>query len=200
MRPLIGSANHIRRISRASWARCLAVARNEMTLEEAQEETLDEQLSESGPLVGHHLASWILGVPVDKRLSARPGYPEPVVCLGKTNWLWLLSDIRAYGAGKRVFRHSRGHLQRTYMDSTELAEWFEISPASLQQRINNEGEARGRIPPRAGRAGKRLYWERPQVERWLQQHPSVIGRKGTGPGRRARKAVLEISGSAPAAN
>jgi hypothetical protein len=201
MRPVIGSAHHIRRISRASWARCLAVARNEMTLEEAQEETLDEQLSESGPLVGHHLASWILGVPVDKRLSARPGYPEPVVCLGKSNWLWLLSDVRAYGAGKRVFRHSRGHLQRTYMDSTELAERFEINCGSLQQRINAEGDARGTIPPRTGRAGKRLYWERPQVERWLEEHPSAIGRKGTGPRRRrAPKAVFEISGSPPAVN
>jgi hypothetical protein len=201
MRRVIGSAHHIRKMSRASWGRCLAVARNEMTLEEAQKQTVDEQLSESGPLVGLHLASWILGTSADKRVTSRPGYPEPVVCLGKSNWLWLLSDIRAYGAGKRDFRHSRGHLQRTYMDSTELAEWFEINYASLQQRINADGEARGIVPPRMGRAGKRLYWERAQVERWLQQHPSVIGRKGTGPlGRPAPKAVLEISESAPTAN
>jgi hypothetical protein len=42
----------IRRVLGTGWERCLAVARDEMTLEEAQALTLAELLSEAGPLVG----------------------------------------------------------------------------------------------------------------------------------------------------
>lgn len=45
----------IRMALRASWESCLAVARNEKTLAAAQAQTLEEHLSETGPLVGQVL-------------------------------------------------------------------------------------------------------------------------------------------------
>ena len=56
---VIERGDSIRSVLRTGWERCLAVAREEMTLEEAQALTLAENLSEAGPLVGHHLAELV---------------------------------------------------------------------------------------------------------------------------------------------
>ena len=179
---VVERADHIRSVCRASWSRCLAVARNEMTLEEAQEQTLGDYLSETGLLVGHHLASWVLGRSPHARHAERPGYPAPVVCLGGTNWLWLLSDIKAYGNGKRDFTHAKGSAQHAYLDTTETAALLEISFKALQGLVST---AQGRndwsrVPAPAGKAGKWLYWERPIVERWQARHPEAVGSKPGG--------------------
>ena len=187
---VVESANHIRTISRAGWLRCLAVARNEMTLEEAQEQALGDYLSESGPLVGQHLASWVLGLSPHSRHAKRAGYPEPVVCLNQTNWLWLLSDIRAYGNGKRDFTHAKGSAQHTYLDSSEMAALLKIRVDVLRARTFS-AQSRSdwsRVPRQAGNVGKGLYWERATVERWLAEHPEAIGPK---PGRHRKRSRAE---------
>ncbi len=190
---LVEDPDYIRGVSRTTWDNCLAVARDEKTLEEAQQQTLTTYLSESGPLVGHWLASWVLGVSGHKYgHGLPPGYPEPVVCLGKTNWLWLLSDIRAYGEGRRDFTHARGHLQHSYVDSDEIAEKLNVSLGTLNSRLVKAArKGWDKVPPPAGRAGKRLYWERAVVERWFQEHPNA--RRGAGSrGRPRNPRVSEI--------
>jgi hypothetical protein len=178
-RRIVENSDHIRRVTRASWLHCLAVARDEMTLEEAQEKTLTSLLAESGPLIGHHLASWLLGLSPDSRHATRPGYPEPVVCLDRKNWLWRVSDIRAFGKGKRRFTHKKGALQGVYMDSDEVAARLGISIQALSGRsfLAQREQAWKLSPQPTGRAGKRLYWERAAFERWLTSHPDAIGRK-----------------------
>jgi hypothetical protein len=176
-RRVVESPDHIRKVTRASWLHCLAIARNDMTLNEAQEKTLKGLLAESGPLIGHHHASWLLGLSPDSRHAKRAGYPEPVVCLDKKNWLWRISDIRAYGKGKRRFTHEKGALQDAYMDSEEVASRLEIKISILTARrlLTKRGQTRKRAPLPTGRAGKRLYWERAAFERWLTSHPEAVG-------------------------
>lgn len=178
---VVERADHIRAVSRAGWLRCLAVARNEITLEEAQERTLGDYLSESGPLVGHHLASWVLGRSPHARHAQSAGYPEPVVCLNQTNWLWLLSDIRAYGQGKRDFTHAKGSAQHAYLDSSEIATLLGIR-GNVRDRVLRAQRRNdwSRVPTPAGRVGKGLYWERVPVERWLAEYPEAIGLKPGG--------------------
>lgn len=196
---VIERGDSIRRALGAGWERCLAVVREEMTLEEAQALTLSEQLSEAGLLVGQHLASWYLGLSPNARHATRPGYPQPVVCLGKTNWLWLLTDIEAFKRGKRDFAHERGALQGSYIDSGDLAALLHLTPMSLQSRLFKEESAKTKtwekLPKPTGRAGKGLYWDCAYAQRWLDEHPyAVYGRKGLRPRqKRLQSAVSKIS-------
>ena len=196
---VIELGDSIRRVLGAGWERCLAVARDEMTLEEAQALTLAEQLSEAGPLVGHHLASWYLGLTPNGRHATRPGYPQPVVCLGKTNWLWLLADIEAFKKGKRAFSHERGALQDAYIDAHDLAALLHLTTTHLKTRLDREERAQTKtwekLPKPTGRAGKGLYWDRAYAQRWLDEHPyAVKGRKGLR--KRHQSAVSKISAAA----
>lgn len=198
-RRVIERGDSIRAVLRTGWERCLAVARDEMTLEEAQAMTLSENLSEAGPLVGQHLASWYLGLSPNARHATRPGYPQPVVCLGKTNWLWLLTDIEAFKRGKRDFAHERGALQDTYIDAHDLAALLHLSTTHLKGRLSREDGATTktweRLPKPTGRAGKGLYWDRAYAQRWLDEHPyAVKGRKGLR--KRHQSAVSKISAAA----
>jgi hypothetical protein len=199
---VIELGDSIRTVLRTGWERCLAVARDEMTLEEAQALTLSEQLSEAGPLVGHHLASWYLGLSPHGRHAKRPGYPQPVVCLGTTNWLWLLTDIEAFKRGKRDFAHEQGALQDTYIDAHDLAALLHLGTTRLKGRLEREDGATTktweRLPKPTGRAGKGLFWDRAYAQRWLDEHPyAVKGRKGLRPRQSGgHSAVSKISGSA----
>lgn len=195
---VVEGADHIRSVMRTGWERCLAVARDEVTLEEARELALAEQLSEAGPLIGHHLASWYLSLSPHARHAKRAGYPQPVVCLAKTNWLWLLADIEAYKRGKRAFAHERGALQDGYIDSHGLGALLDLSSASIKTRLSQEEEKMKtweRVPKPTGRAGKGLYWERAYAQRWLDEHPyAVRGFKSLR--KRRQSAVSKISGAA----
>jgi hypothetical protein len=197
---VIEMGDSIRSVLRTGWERCLAVARGELTLEEAQALTLAENLSEAGPLVGHHLASWYLGLSPHSRHATRPGYPQPVVCLAKTNWLWLFADIEAFKAGKREFSHERGALQDAYIDAHDMAALLDLTTTQLKTRIDKElvVKAWERAPKPTGRAGKGLYWERAYAQRWLDEHPyAVKGRKSLRPRqKRPQSAVSKISAAA----
>ncbi|MGH2852647.1 MAG: hypothetical protein ACRDLF_00425 [Solirubrobacteraceae bacterium] len=198
-RRVVERGDSIRAVLRTGWERCLAVARGEMTLEEAQAMTLSENLSEAGPLVGQHLASWYLGLSPSGRHATRPGYPQPVVCLGKTNWLWLLADIEAFKKGKRGFAHQRGALQDAYIDAHDLAALLHLTTPQLKARLDREGSAKTktweRLPKPTGRAGKGLYWDRAYAQRWLDEYPyAVKGRKSLR--KRHQSAVSKISAAA----
>jgi hypothetical protein len=102
---LLESANGIRVAFRTSWEGALEVARGTKTLEEARADALALRLAAAGPLVGAQLASWMLGVDRCGVYATRSDYPQPVVQMFGSNWLWRRSDIEAYGAGRRVFNH-----------------------------------------------------------------------------------------------
>jgi hypothetical protein len=179
---------HISTMLGLGWERILQVAGGGKELAQAQREELTATLSEAGPLVGHRLASQILGLSPHARHAKQPSYPQPVVCLGASNWLWLRSDIEGYAAGRRDFTHERDALQGQYLDSRQLGQLLGgISGEAVRSRL--AAELWERVPRPAGKAGKHHYWSRADVERWLAERPRQLGRL---PGRR-EKAVSEVS-------
>jgi hypothetical protein len=142
----------------------------------------------------------MLGLPPDNRASTRTGYPAPVFCLRRKNWLWRLSDIRAYGDGKHEFRHARGHLQDVYMETYELAEWLNLRMGALQTRLTKAHAADDwdNVPRPAGKAAQARYWKRAAVERWLEEHP--FAKKGSKADRRASGATGKTSRAEPIAS
>jgi hypothetical protein len=162
---VLAAADGIRVSLATTWEGALAVARGEKTLEEARQEALTARLAAAGPLVGAQLAGWILGLTRGGAHTTRPDYPQPVVCLFGSNWLWLRSDIEAYGQGHRRFTHPRGALQGEYLDSREIAERLGITLNAVRKRVDLAQWER--VPRPAGKAGKQLYWSRPEGERWF---------------------------------
>ena len=168
---VVETGPHITATLGIGWEDVVEVAAGRKELERAQAEALSQALSDAGPLVGHQLASRMLGRSPDARHALKDGYPEPVVRIGKS-WLWLHSDIEGWKAG-RVFTHQRGLMQDQYVDVDELAQRLGISPASLRSRVY--AELWDRVPRPAGRAGKSLYWARSEVERWFREAPRHVG-------------------------
>jgi predicted DNA-binding transcriptional regulator AlpA len=168
----IETGPHISGTLGLGWEEVIEVAAGRKPLDQAQVEALSQALSEPGPLVGHQLASRMLGRSPDGRHAKKPGYPPPVVRLGKS-WLWLRSDIEGWKAGRRDFTHERGVLQDRYLNADELAERLGISAPSLRERVY--AELWDRAPRPAGRAGKSLYWDITEVERWFREAPRHIG-------------------------
>jgi hypothetical protein len=166
---VLATANGIRVSLGTTWEGALAVAGGAKTLADAQQEALTARLAAAGPLVGAQLAGWMLGRQRTGAHTTRPDYPQPVVCMFGSNWLWLRSDIEAYGQGHRHFTHQRGALQREYVDSRELAERLGITLNNVRTRAQHAQWER--IPRPAGKAGMQLYWSRPEVERWFNAPP-----------------------------
>ena len=73
-------ARGLRVTLRTSWYRILAVARGDMTLEQAQQARLQELLAESGDYVGLTLAGWMLGMSAStvNKYRSRTGFPPHV--------------------------------------------------------------------------------------------------------------------------
>lgn len=174
-RRVIEQPNHIYGILRTNWRRCLAVARNELTLEQARALTLSDGLTESGPLIGHYLASWFLGLSPYSGHAEQPGYPQPVVCFDGHNWYWLRSHIEEFKANKRDFGHKKGALEDTYVEIRALATLLNAPEPLIRSRVIH-GRKRGRwihVPAPTGKAGRYLYWERARVHEWQLEQPAT---------------------------
>jgi predicted DNA-binding transcriptional regulator AlpA len=182
------NSGHISSMLAVGWDLVLEVAGGRKELKQAQREALSSALSEAGPLVGHRLASQMLGLSPHARHAKQPDYPQPVVRLGQTNSLWLRSDIEGYAAGRRDFTHEPGALQDQYLDGHQLGKLLGgISGNAVTSRVQHE--LWDRVPRQAGKAGKHYYWSHAEVERWLREAPRQLGPM---PGPR-RKAVSEVS-------
>jgi hypothetical protein len=172
---VVEDANHIHSVLRVGWERCLEVARDETTLKRAQALTLSEYMTETGPLISHHLASWYLGLSPYSRHAGRPGYPAPVIRVHETNWLWLRAHIEEFKAGKRDFTHEPGALEGTYLDSPALVKLINLNPKDLHAFLRRGYSTNrwDRLPAPTGRAGRYLYWDRAYVTNWqrLQTQP-----------------------------
>lgn len=155
------------------WDLVLEVAAGRKELGQAQAQSLAAALAKAGPLVGHRLASRILGISSFSNASKRPGYPNPVVYLGSNSRLWLRAHIEAYAAGRRDFTHASGALAGQYLNSDQLGEEFlGIYDDAVRARVNRQ--TWDIVPHPAGMSGKHLYWSRKEVERWQREHPGVV--------------------------
>lgn len=192
VKPVYAQAGQIHMILRVSWSDCLAVARNEKSLEETQKQYLAELLDEAGPLVGFVLAAWYLAIsPHGHGGRVPPGFPQPVVRFGKHNWVWRFTDIKAYKRGKRNFTRERGELQEDYVTSRDLAGLLGVHRDTIRSRLHRHLKEPDILPPPAGRAGRHLYWERAQVNRWMETH--TLSEHKIQRGRRRRSRVKDES-------
>lgn len=171
---VIETGSHISGLLQVGWEDVIDIAEGKRELAEVQVQALSSALADAGPLIGHHLASWLLGRSVNGRHRHKRGYPAPVAQLGKSSCLWLRTDIEAWKAGRRDFTHEPGVLQHEYLGREELAERLQITLVTLRQRV--QAELWKRTPQPAGRAGKSLYWSRAEVERWFAAEPRRLGR------------------------
>jgi predicted DNA-binding transcriptional regulator AlpA len=153
----------------------MAVAVGDKDTEQARKESLSAALSEAGPLVGHTLASQMLGLSRHARHAKQATFPKPVFRSAKGNPMWLRSDIEGYAAGRRDFTHAEGVLQDQYLDGHQLgAEVLGLaSIGAVRQRV--QAEAWEIVPRPAGKAGSHYYWSRADVERWLREKPQRLG-------------------------
>jgi hypothetical protein len=156
-RRLIESPSTLRDHLWVSWPYAVAVAKGDMSLEDAQKKYVDEQVEIAGPLVCLEIAAFLMGLPTGDTNIDRPGYPKCAALIGRKTH-WLLSDIRAYQSGTREFRHGTGTFQRSYMDAPEVARTL--------------GMPRYRLSALLAKANG-SYWEAPRpadVGRWMKAH------------------------------
>jgi predicted DNA-binding transcriptional regulator AlpA len=159
------NSNNLCRVLGTSWEGALRVARGETRLEHEQQESLAAKLAATGPLVGTDLAARMLGVNRND-LVKLPDHPQPVAVLGSKP-LWLRSEIEAYKAGKRVFRHERGSQQGDWVDTSGLAERLGVAQRSVARWVENSRWHK--VPRPAGMTADRRYWRRREVDQWLRE-------------------------------
>jgi hypothetical protein len=82
---VLETGSHIASLLQVGWEDVIDIAEGKSELAEVQAEALSRALAQAGPLIGHHLASWLLGRSVNGRHRHKRGYPAPVVQLGKKN-------------------------------------------------------------------------------------------------------------------
>lgn len=150
---------------RLSWPFAVAVAAEEMTLDEARERYLNELINGSGPLVGWEAVAHLLELPKRWKGATPPGRPNPVTLLHRKPH-WLLADVRAYENGQRVFEPAR-HLEGRFMTAEEVGSVLDLNYEQTRARLRRPNPSLRYSPPPAGRSGRHNYWERETVERWV---------------------------------
>lgn len=150
---------------RLAWPYAVAVAAEEMTLDEARGRYLNELINGSGPLVGWEAVAHLLELPKRWRGATPPGCPNPVTFLHRKPH-WLLADVRAYENGQRVFEPAR-HLEGRFMTAEEVGSVLDLNYEQTRARLRRPNPSLRYSPPPAGRSGRHNYWERETVERWV---------------------------------
>jgi hypothetical protein len=165
-------ADGMRMTLRTSWDRVLAVARGELTLEDAQQQRLDEVLAECGDYIGITVAGWLLGMsgPVANKYRRTTGFP-PHAARVDGDTLWRRADIEtyrdhtdAYRTGERKWEHEAGWLDHELIGTDHIQALTGLPRDQVRSRVY-EGRW-DRVPKPAGKAARRMYWLRSDVEAW----------------------------------
>lgn len=166
---LVLDADGMRATLRTSWDRVLAVARGESTLEEAQQQRLDELLAESGDYVGLTAAGWLLGISAGHayKHTHKTSFP-PYAARVNGDRLWRVADIKAYRDGQRDWNHAAGCLDHELVGSDHVEALTGLPRDQVRSRVYDERW--DRVPKPAGKAARRLYWLRGEVEQWERKH------------------------------
>jgi predicted DNA-binding transcriptional regulator AlpA len=151
---------------RVSFRDVLRVARGEVALADCPKKAGGDHTKEHGPLASRQ---WIAG---EYGLSAHqaanvprhPDFPKPVVLFSGRR-AWLRDDVRAYFEGRRVPKRTEFELQDQYLGLAELAALMGKPPSRLKSQTMKR-------PPQAGLVSRTRYWERREVERWMQGAPA----------------------------
>jgi hypothetical protein len=156
-----------------SWAEAVALAAGEKALGEAQRDTKEARLRESGPVMTRTTVNEALGTGGQ---ALEECFPNPVARL-EGQALWRTDDVIAYMEGKRGFTHPEEAERGEYVDADTVAWRLGIGGERLHRLLKDAPtEARtrdARIPVPAGtlqlgRGKKRLYWRRADVEEMVE--------------------------------
>jgi hypothetical protein len=153
---------------RTTWNRILAVARGEMTLEQAQRERLVEVLTRTGDYVGLTHAGWLLSMSTStvNKYRSRTGFP-PHVARVDGDPLWLRADIEAYRdhadayrSGQREWEHDEGCLDHELIGSDQIEALTGLPREQVVNRVYEERWDRVRQTDRQGRTPALLATQR----------------------------------------
>ncbi len=153
-----------------NWARLVAVAKGNMTIEDAMDSELVETLPR-GPeaIVGLAAVARVLGTTIQDtngRAGRDENFPVPVAEI-MGNRAWLLSDIRRYRKGLAAPKREVNQLQAEYMDARQVREQLNMTKERFGRAIYKRRW--DWVPPPAGAVTNgTFYWRRREVEYWLK--------------------------------
>jgi len=169
--------SRLKPVSVLGWSWILRVARNEMSLAEAQSERLDELKAGSGALgiVGWEVIALVHGVShgTVRFLVQAQGFPVPVLIIERNlpTRGWFINDVEAHHAGEpfpvRVFNELRPRV----MLSREISEVLGEALLTVQNAAKRRPLS---LPPIGGRLAGTYYWLRADVDTWAAEHPDRI--------------------------
>jgi predicted DNA-binding transcriptional regulator AlpA len=150
---------------RIGWVRVLAVARGGTTLENALEDRRAELLDglSDDSLVGAEVVAVMTGI-YGQNIAhhVRKGtFPVPAAKVGR-NMAWMLGDVKASKAGRRVPERKRFFFQDEVVDLRELASKVGIKVDYVRTLLNHE--AWHRVPRPDGKVGGAWYWLRSNLD------------------------------------
>jgi hypothetical protein len=163
----------IRRGLPTGWENALAVARGELTMEEALEVELAEQVPKGDrqALVGIAAIAKMLNHPqikIENLLRTDTTFPVPVARI-QGHRAWLYEDVKLYKRGLATPKRTEGESQALYMDTDELVSFLGLTNKRVVESCIRE-KSWDRIPPPEGAIAKSYhYWKRDKVKAWQQQ-------------------------------
>ena len=169
--PLI-RAETIRRGLPLDWLNVVAVARGDLTMDEALKAELAEQLptNRKDALVGVAAIARLLNRPqikVESLASEDKNFPVPVAHI-RGHRAWLYEDMKLYKRGLAAPKRTEDELQSRFMDAHELGARLALNFRTLQRIIWDQRWDRAPQPEGAIATGY-YYWKRDKVETWLKQ-------------------------------
>lgn len=153
-----------------SWEDALAVAREEMSLDGAQDRALRD--------IGAAGALSLIGLADIARLRRRtrpqvdadirkPGFPAPVATISGKR-AWLLSDVLAYNDKNKVPSRVPGEMQGQFLDARQVQALLNRSGDYVRTAINKKHWHR--VPQPAGQVSQCHYWLREGVDQWAPNY------------------------------
>lgn len=151
------------------WGACLAVARNDVSLEEARTAAREQRkfpAEAMHDLISTQTLALMLGVgPTQVRSrTLKPGFPPPVGIFDGAK-AWLRVDVEAHLRGDPVPRRDMAAIRAQYLSPSEVSTMIGLAVASLHN-------PRCRVPPCEGRLGNYRILRRSVVEQWMIEEPS----------------------------
>lgn len=173
----LSRAETIRRGLPLDWSNALAVARGDLTMEEALEVELAEQVpkGDSQALVGIAAIAKMLNHPqvkIENLLKTDNTFPVPVAHI-HGHRAWLYEDIKLYKRGLATPQRTEDELQALLMDGEELIALLGLNSHRDIRRAIHEKRWDCIPPPEGAIATGYHYWKRDKVKAWQEQREAA---------------------------
>lgn len=151
------------------WSQILTLAKGDATYDELRREYVKERVAKrkQGALniVSASQVAQLLSCRPRKvaTLNEKPGFPVPVLRLGKANG-WYKTDILDYRAGRKFPKREFNELRPLVLSSEELAALLKITGHGLRTVLKKKGQS---IPPPDGQVSTGHYWLKDKTEAWI---------------------------------